>query len=183
MMHCLGCLCTAWCPGSASLVHLPFCTTLHCLESVLHRAVSWQCTAHAQPFCTALHYLGLLCTAQASRSAPPVHCFFLRRCTVLDRFAPRRVLGVHRPCTTFFTVLHCLGSLCIAQGSRSAPSVHCLFLWRCTSLDRFAPRRVLGCTAYALPFCIALDYLGSFCTVQDFFLRWLLLLILLHERK
>jgi hypothetical protein len=102
----------------------------------LHSVGFSECTSRALPFCTALHCLGSFCTAQGPRSASLVHWLFVRCCTALDTF--------HH------------------AGSSSASPVYCLFVRRCTALDALHRTGSSKCTARALPFCMALDCLGSF---------------------
>jgi hypothetical protein len=162
MLRCLSSFFIMRCSGSAPpLVQLLFCTTLHSIRPLLHRVGSWQCTTYAVPFCTVLHCLGSLCTAQDPWSALPfcttIHCL----CSL---FAPHRVLAVHRPCTVFlYHDTMSLFSFCTAWGPRSARALplHCLFVWPCIALHRFAPHMVLGVHRHAIHFCTTIHYLCS----------------------
>jgi hypothetical protein len=111
----------------------------------LHRAGSSECTACVLLSLTVLHWLGSLCTA---RRVLRVH----RLCTVFLYGVALPWLALHHSgsleCTAhalpFCSALHYLGSLCTAEGPRSAQPVHCLFVRHCSALDRFAPHEILA---------------------------------------
>jgi hypothetical protein len=64
-------------------------------------------------------------------------------CAALDRFAPRGVLGVHRPCS-FSCTTQPWFSFCTGAVSWQCTAVHCFFVSCCTVFGPFASHDVLA---------------------------------------